>query len=1046
MKRVLELWQTLNDRERKIATYLVCMNRPVSIDTLTALSGESAVFILSLMDMLKKRRAVREEKGRKGIYSVCGEWEGQPASTLLTDAEVAEALKNIVTYYRGKDDASEENDAVLADLHRRLGTIGEGAAHILKTANALYRAGRKDEARHWLDEVINYFEHHEPRSQSDAKIFLETVLGEIFVMQYFTSSSRMLRLLQQAHRYAKNFRQTKELAHIKLAFALEYQAVRQHAKAKRYLNQFLRLAEELASPDLYRDTAFLMCEFYQWDGRHGEVIRYYESTVGNVDEFGDDDRSLMAAVLIGYCFSIGGRIARGMGMISTARAKAAATGLADIVAFADIMGTLCLLEIRKFAEAEEYLNRAASVPESKLNHMVLRGIHECKAYILTAREQYDQAFRCHEKGAEQAKASGRMHHPGAFILEYLGTLESNGFVHKQVNYRSEMKRLLNWNDAYMKGVALRHRALRSIEAGQPSSQITADLKDSEKHLQASGAQIELARTRAALWSYYRKKGRPDIADGYRRKAVSFLSTLDKSLFPDDLRAFMAEEKKVEFMAERIVAVNQSLGSIRDRSLFFDKVLNAAMEFSLATRAAFLLVESGNLSIYASRNFDASLLPPEKVPTIISTLTDAAISNREIVIPTTDNGNEGLNAELARVGVASLLGLPAHLYNNKKGYLVLENRLDGGPFPADVLPFLRILCSQISVGSANINIYEEVNRLKERYEDQAAFYKKEMDTITSGEMIVGPSEAMKAIIDQIGQVGFTDSAVLILGETGVGKELVARAIHNASGRKDGPFIPVNLASLPQELVASELFGHEKGAFTGAHELRKGRFELADAGTIFLDEIGDLPLSVQVKLLRVLQEGVFERLGGSKTIRSDFRVIAATHKNLSRDAEKGLFRQDLYWRLNVFPIYVPPLRERREDIPVLAKHFLESFTRRMGKSIGSISPDELKKLMIYHWPGNVRELKHFIERAVILSDGHGIRFSGFDPVSENPMHEGEVRRLTLAEVERDHIEKVLAAVRWQVSGAKGAASILGLKPTTLLFRMKKLGIRKPDIPAL
>jgi chemotaxis protein methyltransferase CheR len=313
------------------------------------------------------------------------------------------------------------------------------------------------------------------------------------------------------------------------------------------------------------------------------------------------------------------------------------------------------------------------------------------------------------------------------------------------------------------------------------------------------------------------------------------------------------------------------------------------------------------------------------------------------------------------------------------------------------------------------------------------------------MIIGKSKGILHVIDQIRQVAPTDSSVLVAGETGVGKELIAKAVHNLSKRKDGPFIPVNLAALPQELVASELFGHEKGAFTGAHDRQKGRFELANGGTIFLDEIGDLPLSVQVKLLRVLQEGSFERLGSTKQIGSDFRVIAATNKDLHKEVEKGSFRQDLYYRLKVFPVFVPPLRDRKEDIPMLVHYFVDKFSKKMGKKIGRVANDALKALIDYAWPGNVRELEHFIERAVILSDGGKIHLGGLDD-SFVPRISSEALPVTpLADMERGYIERILNATHWRVSGPNGAASILGLKPTTLISRMKKLGIEKPSVAA-
>ena len=393
------------------------------------------------------------------------------------------------------------------------------------------------------------------------------------------------------------------------------------------------------------------------------------------------------------------------------------------------------------------------------------------------------------------------------------------------------------------------------------------------------------------------------------------------------------------------------------------------------------------------------------------------------------------------GIASLIGVPAKLGGHVYGYLWLDNRLDGASFPEDNLPFVRILCDQIAVGLSNIAMYNEMKELKDRYEEEASFYKQEMGIAAPLEIIVGQSESIQEMTHKIRQVASTDSSVLILGETGAGKELVAKALHGLSERKHGPFIPVNLAAIPQELLASGAsLAMKKGHLREAHERQKGRFELADGGTIFLDEIGDLPSNVQVKLLRVLQEGTFERLGGSKPIKSNFRLISATNKDLRMEIEKGTFRQDLYFRLNVFPIYLAPLRERKDDIPLLAHFFLDKHGRKLGKNIKRIPPDELKKLLNYHWPGNVRELEHFIERAIVLSDGHRISFTGFEYPSSDTASNAAMRSFeTLADVEREHIQKVLKATNWRVSGPRGAAAILGLKSSTLVFRIKKLGIK-------
>ncbi len=308
-----------------------------------------------------------------------------------------------------------------------------------------------------------------------------------------------------------------------------------------------------------------------------------------------------------------------------------------------------------------------------------------------------------------------------------------------------------------------------------------------------------------------------------------------------------------------------------------------------------------------------------------------------------------------------------------------------------------------------------------------------------EQIIGNSPALEAVLEQVERVAPTDSTVLIQGETGTGKELIARAIHNLSSRCGRPFVKLNCAAIPFDLLESELFGHENGAFTGAIAQKIGRFELADKGTLFLDEVGDIPPALQPKLLRVLQEQEFERLGSTRTHQVDVRLVAATNRNLTEMVKRSEFRSDLYYRLNVFPVLLPPLRARSEDIPALVTHFVEIFGRRMGKQIEHIPPETLSALSSYQWPGNIRELQNLIERAVILSnDGvlpNPLPAAGTESVTVSPA------ATTLKDSERALILNTLEAAGWVIGGPKGAAAKLGLKRTTLICKMQKLGICRP-----
>jgi chemotaxis protein methyltransferase CheR len=333
---------------------------------------------------------------------------------------------------------------------------------------------------------------------------------------------------------------------------------------------------------------------------------------------------------------------------------------------------------------------------------------------------------------------------------------------------------------------------------------------------------------------------------------------------------------------------------------------------------------------------------------------------------------------------------------------------------------------------------EILQLKEQLESERAYLREEIKLENNDEKIIGQSDALKYVLYKVGQIASSDTTVLILGETGTGKELVARAIHNLSLRKNRALVKVNCAALPANLIESELFGHEKGSFTGSLSKRLGRFEIANGATLFLDEIGELPLELQAKLLRVIQDGEFERLGSSHTIKVDVRVIAATNRNLEEEVRMGRFREDLWYRLNIFPITVPPLRERAEDIPLLVDFYVRKIAKRMGKNIEIISGSVMDALKMYHWPGNIRELENVLERAVINTSGPKLLLA--DALTKPVKGFGSGQK-TLEVVEREHILHVLEQTGWKVSGKGSASEILGLDRSTLRARMTKLNIEKP-----
>ena len=337
-----------------------------------------------------------------------------------------------------------------------------------------------------------------------------------------------------------------------------------------------------------------------------------------------------------------------------------------------------------------------------------------------------------------------------------------------------------------------------------------------------------------------------------------------------------------------------------------------------------------------------------------------------------------------------------------------------------------------------NALAEIKQLTDQLEAERAYLQEEIKLEFNHENIIGRSNEIKYVFYKVEQIAGTDTNVLVLGETGTGKELVARAIHGLSLRKDRALVKMNCAALPANLIESELFGHEKGAFTGANSRRLGRFEVANGTTLFLDEIGELPLELQPKLLQVIETGEFERLGSSETINVDIRIIAATNRNLEAEVHKGAFRKDLWYRLNIFPITMPPLRERREDIPLLVNYFIDKITKRLGKTISLVPVNVMDALRSYHWPGNIRELENVLERAVINSSGPKLHL--VDELKK-PYKDLTQANQTLDDVEREYILRVLEQAHWKVSGNNSASEILGLDRSTLRARMRKLDINKP-----
>ncbi len=539
------------------------------------------------------------------------------------------------------------------------------------------------------------------------------------------------------------------------------------------------------------------------------------------------------------------------------------------------------------------------------------------------------------------------------------------------------------------------------------------------------------------------------ADSYSEEEVRFLSLVadQAALAIDDALNFQASQaaqtalqRKNERLKLLLEVNNSIVSNLELRGLL--RAISASLRSVMQCDGVGVALpdsDSGHLRVYA---FD---FPKSK-----------GLIREEILIPANEDspgarafrtgqpvsvlccGPDRIDPLAEAEGLQSLCHVPLISRNRTLGLLSLA-RLAPVPFSPRDLDFLSLVANQVAIAVENALAYQEIAELKDRLAQENVYLEDEIRSELNFEEIVGRSPALRSVLKEIETVAPTDSTVLIYGETGTGKELIARAIHNLSARGKSSFVKLNCAAIPTGLLESEMFGHEKGAFTGAVAQRIGRFELASRGTVFLDEIGEIPLELQPKLLRVLQEREFERLGSSRTLRTDARLIAATNRDLGAMVEDQKFRADLFYRLNVFPVEVPPLRARPDDIPLLVRHFVQQFARRMSRTVDTIPTETMNVLMRYHWPGNIRELQNLVERAVILSTGPILKVP-LNDLQAQPGPAAARKIETLEESERRQILEALEASDWVISGPNGAAAPLGLKRSTLQNRMEKLGIRR------
>ncbi|MEE9911203.1 MAG: sigma 54-interacting transcriptional regulator [Deltaproteobacteria bacterium] len=789
-----------------------------------------------------------------------------------------------------------------------------------------------------------------------------------------------------------------------------------------------------------------------WQGLLNKIIKDYEQETSMIERFPSERHRILTAGMVGYCYTLTGQVTQGLGMLNALHKHCSELNdqvLADDI---DITIAIAMLDLGRIDEALSYLEgyEQCDINNSDWNTYRAKLIL-ASAYFFKGKKE--EAVHYFKQWLDLSAATNVnvLLFPFSWF-EMCKAMDEGTFPRlSNINLEEEIAKHIKDENYAMRGIVYRYKALLQRKQNEPSEKIIESLIRSVESLLESGLVIELCRTYLELMQQYTSMGNPDDSEKIRAKISKLLENVNRDFIPEELRSFAREwTQDWPTLWDEILKLSQDMSSIRDPKELLQSILLTSNRISGAERGAIFSVENQQdalnsqatpkIALKASKNITSSDVDSYAFANAKKLIGEVALTGLGKIIK---NAKTRVHDESNSEEILSQICVPMVMRNIVVGVLYLENHLLINPFNEHDLQFLSYFAAQAAIALDHAEAYAQIQLLNQKIDEEKKYYKEQSLPNLHLDSFIGKSSSILEVLNKINQVVNTDANVLILGETGVGKGLVAQAIHQHSKRKDQPFVKVLCTALPEHLISSELFGHERGAFTGSVQKRIGRFELADRGTIFLDEIGDLKEEIQTQLLQVIQSKEFERVGSSKTIRSDFRLITATNRDLVEAVKNKRFRADLYYRLNVFPIRVPPLREHKEDIPLLAHHFLDIFSKRTGKIFSGISKREMDKLTQYEWPGNVRELEGIIERGGILSAKDDFRVPDLDQekyISIDPTSDS-----ALKDNERSLILETLKKTNWKIRGEGGAADLLNINYSTLFFRMKKLGIqRPPDMP--
>jgi len=1023
---------------KQLLLHAVCFGEDFSVDWILALSNLKPSKVLKQLEVYCQKGVLKKKGVDRYVFT------DQKSKQAIADS--IPILRRVSLYrlianrlWQEYDDDHTTKIAVAEQQMRFQNNLDE-CLRLKQIGDYCREHGPTGAAKRYYDKVIHDLDKMD--SLEGDTLFIQTALSYTKDPPITYNFDRLSFLLEKALELLE-----KRDLHSFEAVVLIHLAVykwfkEQYDTAKIYFDRGIKLVPEIEEPEWKQSaTIFIMLNYYL-RGRFQDIICLYEKSEPIfAGEFPQHRIPLLAGIFLGLAYCYQGQVSQGRGLLNALRTHSKVTTNDDTYALVSSFLGLTFVITHDFDRAIQDLTQTLTAT-AEGNSFVRYQILLYLAYCYFKKGFVDRSVKCLKESIELSHKNQFSLYFNSFMLELANAMDEGSYPHVfDCTLEDQIKQAKRTNSIFMLGVAKRFLAEQQRDEKGKEEDVEQLFEQSLELLKTSGHHKEFAVTQLRLGAYCRQTGQEKKGTEFISAASRILYPIDPDLIPADLKHMVDFVGVKDNRFEEILDLGKRIMSGRNSLEVVQMIFSTVCRITGSERSAIFLIAKDphikEMELWAAKNL-----------ILEDTQSSEFLASKKAIEKTMQTGEiqvfteESVNQKGAAVNqtIKSFLCLP--LVSNSKiiGCLYHDNCVTGGTFQEEDQKVLSYLSSFAAIALDNARAYEDIQNLNRKLAEEKQYYEvQHLESLHLGNFIV-VSDAMKNVLSLINKVASTESTVLITGETGVGKGVVAREIHGKSTRSEKPFISLNCGALANELIASELFGHEKGAFTGAIDKHIGRFELADGGTLFLDEIGEISSDLQVRLLRVLETKEFERVGGNQTIHSDFRLLAATNRGMEEAVREGKFRSDLYYRLNVFPIYMPPLQEREDDIMPLSSHFLRRYADKMGKEFKEFKKGETKKLLSYHWPGNVRELENIIERGVILSTGE--HFIVPDLGVGSGSGSTEKTGLTVTAYERQMILKALKQTHWKLHGPGGTAELLGIKRSTLYYRMKKLGIKKSD----